>query len=233
MGQAAWPCPVSPNYDYQDLTMTSNEELKHLIRRAESHGAVVDTTLCSQGEREGRQIINSVTIIGLKGCGMHEMPALSAAEVLRSVLPPEQPLKFTRPELADRLDQIAQGITFDETALREAMLVACIPQSSRFACRRYITATQIDMDHIRLQELAIALRAPRTLSFNTGREYAPEGQRIEAQLVNMSFCELLEEDLYVVEVQDLSRGIKGRVQISRFNQEAIMKAYDAGHYSNI
>lgn len=66
--------------------MTSNEELKGLIKKAESLGAHVDVEydMLAMG-CEGRALIVSVQVTGLSGIGPFPMPALAAAERLRSL----------------------------------------------------------------------------------------------------------------------------------------------------
>lgn len=66
--------------------MTSNEELQKLVKRAREAGATVIVTHDAKAlAEEGRQIISSVKVIGMKGCGPYPMPALAAAERLREL----------------------------------------------------------------------------------------------------------------------------------------------------
>jgi hypothetical protein len=213
--------------------MVSNEELKTLIRRAEAQGAIVEIGYDHRAATEGRQVIDTVAIVGLKGCGPHPMSAIGAAERLRGLLAGIDFEPYTQEQLAARVDEIAAGWTYDEAALRQAMCIEGIPQRLRDACRRNMTGKAQDTDHIRLQELAAAIRAPRAISFNTGRQYTAEGQKIEAKLVDVEVCTLFGVDLYVVDFNDTSRQINGRVKIEQFNQAAVMAAYDAGNYKSI
>lgn len=73
----------------------------------------------------------------------------------------------------------------------------------------------------------------KTLRFNTGRQYAPEGQIIEAELLRIEACPILGDDVYAVRFNDVTRGIRGEVQVSDFTQSAIMRQYDAGRYELI
>lgn len=69
--------------------MTSNEELVNLIRRARWQGAIVTVTFDQKAQsEEGREIISTVQIAGLKGCGPHPMSAIAAAERLRECVVP-------------------------------------------------------------------------------------------------------------------------------------------------
>ena len=213
--------------------MVSNEELKTLIRRAEARGAIVDIGYDHRAATEGRQVIDTVAIVGLKGCGPHPMSAVGAAERLRELLAGIDFEPYTEQQLAARLEEIAANWTYDEAALRQAMCIQGIPQRLRDACRRYMTGQGQDTDHIRLHELAAAIRAPRAISFNTGRQYTAEGQKIEAKLVDVEVCTLFGVDLYVVDFHDTSRHIAGRVKIEQLNQAAVMAAYDAGNYQSI
>jgi hypothetical protein len=67
--------------------MTSQQELRDLIRRAQQAGAIVITTTCPAAVLEGRDIITSVKVAGLPGVGPFPMATLTAAERLREVLP--------------------------------------------------------------------------------------------------------------------------------------------------
>lgn len=67
--------------------MTTQKEIRNLIARAEARGAVV-TVQIDEGalEAEGREIIDTVQVVGLKGVGSHPMSLISAAERLREAL---------------------------------------------------------------------------------------------------------------------------------------------------
>lgn len=66
--------------------MTDNAELNALIEKARARGAVVTVTLDPVAKRdEGRDVIDTVQVSGLKGCGPFPMTALGAAERLRLI----------------------------------------------------------------------------------------------------------------------------------------------------
>ena len=66
--------------------MTSNHELLELIAKARHMGAIVNVTHDQVAHIvEGREVIDSVQVIGLKGCGPHAMPPIAAAERLREL----------------------------------------------------------------------------------------------------------------------------------------------------
>lgn len=67
--------------------MTNANELIALITKARRAGVTVLCTYDADAlELEGREIIETVTVIGLKGCGSFPMPAITAAERLRTAL---------------------------------------------------------------------------------------------------------------------------------------------------
>lgn len=67
--------------------MISNAELKALIAKAEAAGATVSVDYDRDAFiNEGREIVEFVTVQGLKGCGLYPMSALSAGERLRQAL---------------------------------------------------------------------------------------------------------------------------------------------------
>jgi len=67
----------------------------------------------------------------------------------------------------------------------------------------------------------------RRISFNTGRHYAADGQHIEAFMVDWRVDEVLEEPRFLVKMWDHSRGLIYIYDLSDFNEERIMLAYDA------
>lgn len=69
------------------------------------------------------------------------------------------------------------------------------------------------------------------IEFNTGRQYAPEGQIIEATVVERTTCPILQCEELVVEFDDKTRHIRGRITCWAFTQEAIMACYDRGYYT--
>jgi hypothetical protein len=67
--------------------MTDQKEIRSLIARAEAKGAVVTVKIDQSAlETEGREIIEEVQVVGLKGVGRYPMSLISAAERLREAL---------------------------------------------------------------------------------------------------------------------------------------------------
>lgn len=67
--------------------MTSTQELNSLIEKARAAGATVNVTHDAAAKsEEGRDIIETVQVIGLRGCGPHPMSPISAAERLRGLV---------------------------------------------------------------------------------------------------------------------------------------------------
>jgi hypothetical protein len=60
---------------------------------------------------------------------------------------------------ADALDAIAQNHLYDEGVLREALAQPNLPEEMAFFLKGYIKGHRAEMAHIRLQEVAIWLRA--------------------------------------------------------------------------
>ena len=72
--------------------MTSTQELQVLAQRARKAGATVVFTMDFATFRdEGREVIESVQVEGLEGCGPHPMGPVAAAERLRELLGPVIP----------------------------------------------------------------------------------------------------------------------------------------------
>lgn len=65
----------------------------------------------------------------------------------------------------------------------------------------------------------------RTIQFNTGREYAEEGQVITARLVHKH-----DDIVCLVEFNDHTRAVYGTLLCTSFTPNAIMHAYDRCHY---
>ncbi|MDA0155444.1 hypothetical protein AB4559_18410 [Vibrio sp. 10N.222.51.C8] len=65
------------------------------------------------------------------------------------------------------------------------------------------------------------------LTFNTGRGYAPDGQRIHATIIDDTEVTLR------VRFSDKTRGIDGEVQVLEFTETAIMREYDSGNYTEV
>lgn len=66
--------------------MVSMEELRILIDKARDKGAAVIVSFDKKAqESEGREIVNTVQVLGLEGCGSYPMTAIAAAERLREL----------------------------------------------------------------------------------------------------------------------------------------------------
>ncbi len=77
----------------------------------------------------------------------------------------------------------------------------------------------------------------KKIEFNTGRGYSKDGQVIKAQEFNtpyedMDFFEDKNLDQYIV-FEDITRGIKGRIDLCRLSELDIMRNYDSGNYENV
>lgn len=67
--------------------MVSNSELRDLVERLRAHGAQVDVTYdAALQASEGRDVIDSVTVAGVRGIGPHPMAPIAAAERIREAL---------------------------------------------------------------------------------------------------------------------------------------------------
>lgn len=67
--------------------MTTQKEIIDLIEKARSLGATVNVTYSEKAKlEEGRDIIQTVQISGLRGCGPHPMAPIAAAEILRTLV---------------------------------------------------------------------------------------------------------------------------------------------------
>lgn len=66
------------------------------------------------------------------------------------------------------------------------------------------------------------------MSFNTGRQYTPQGQETEAKIVSQEICPILGESLWRLRFHDRSRGIYGAVALSEVTLRALMAEYDEG-----
>ncbi len=66
---------------------TTTKELLSLIKKVEAKGATVEIEYDMEALiEEGRSIIESVKITGLKGCGPFAMSPISAAERMRELV---------------------------------------------------------------------------------------------------------------------------------------------------
>ena len=67
------------------------------------------------------------------------------------------------------------------------------------------------------------------MSFNTGRQYTKDGQKLycSGQLVSDGSLEFWD-----IAVYDASRSLVFMPRGTLFTQESIMQAYDSGHYEN-
>ena len=63
--------------------------------------------------------------------------------------------------LADKLDDIALGKQWSESTLVESLDLSFLNQLDKVVITRYINGSQINMDHIRLQDVAIKIRNNR------------------------------------------------------------------------
>jgi hypothetical protein len=94
------------------VTMTNNKELHALVTRACDAGANVLVTYDHAARiSEGRKIIATVQVQGVKGIGPYPMPAIRAAERLRDV--------FGAPDMPDRAehadtDKLARSATLPD-----------------------------------------------------------------------------------------------------------------------
>ncbi|WP_153785262.1 hypothetical protein [Pseudomonas sp. EMN2] len=203
--------------------MISSEELNRLIRRAEAKGALVQVTYdqAAQAE-EGRWIIDSVSVIGLAGMSPFERPALDAGEHLRKALGVEEQFESAVDELPGQLDAIASDATWNGAVLRHVLTLPNIPRDYRECCRRYLNGIRIEGDRFRLQELAIFLRTPKTItcSFN-GRQAHAAWDVIEPSPSDDS-------DLYVVTVT--VGDYHTLMRLPAFTEQSVIKALEGCRY---
>jgi len=68
-----------------------------------------------------------------------------------------------------------------------------------------------------------------SIKFNTGRQYTPEGQTVEAWVVHVDNS-IPEQPLLGVYFNDTSRMISGYVKVRELTERAVMDAYDHGRY---
>jgi len=71
------------------------------------------------------------------------------------------------------------------------------------------------------------------MSFNTGRQYTPEGQEIEARIISQDDCPILNTTVWKLRFIDRSRAICGDVELLEVTQQALMLEYDAGRYTGL
>jgi len=71
------------------------------------------------------------------------------------------------------------------------------------------------------------------MRFNTGRQYAPEGQEIEARILSWRLCPQQGRPVYTLAFLDKSRGICGTLQVAKVNPASLMGEYDAGRYEGL
>lgn len=67
--------------------------------------------------------------------------------------------------------------------------------------------------------------------FNTGRQYTPEGQKIEARIISQDECPVLNTAVWKLRFIDRSRMICGDVELLEVTPQALMLEYDAGRYT--
>ena len=65
-------------------------------------------------------------------------------------------------ELAECLDEIAAGKMWSESALRAAINEPYLSDAEKAALRRYLKGSQTGVDHVTLQDIALAIRNNRT-----------------------------------------------------------------------
>lgn len=66
--------------------MVSQEELHALVKKARDKGAIVNVAYDSLIKRvEGRDIISSIQVIGIKGFGPYPVGPIAFAERMRSI----------------------------------------------------------------------------------------------------------------------------------------------------
>ena len=70
------------------------------------------------------------------------------------------------------------------------------------------------------------------ITFNTGRYYGPDGQVIIAEEFNGPLNYFADDCEQYVIFDDTTRGIKGRIILCELKESSIMRAYDAGNYTD-
>lgn len=70
---------------------------------------------------------------------------------------------------------------------------------------------------------------PNFIEFNTGRQYTPEGQKIEAWIVAVD-SSTPDFPIHLVYFKDTSRMIDGYVRVCRLTEQEVMTEYDNGRY---
>ena len=61
-------------------------------------------------------------------------------------------------ELCETLDAIALGKQWSDSALAEALTKPYLNESEKDVLRRYSNGSQVNMDHVRLQDISITIR---------------------------------------------------------------------------
>lgn len=64
-------------------------------------------------------------------------------------------------ELHEKLDSIASGKRWSEDVLIEALNGPYLDHQERAVLKRYLSGSQVNMDHVRLQNIAIIIRNNR------------------------------------------------------------------------
>ena len=68
-----------------------------------------------------------------------------------------------------------------------------------------------------------------TFTFNTGREYSPDGQIIEVVLINSKVSKFDHHDLFhIIHFNDTTRGITGELSLFDYDQELIKEGFKEG-----
>lgn len=66
--------------------MVSQEEIRDLIAKAKAKGAIVNVSFDRLAKKvEGRDIVSSIQVIGLKGFGHHPVGPIAFAERMREL----------------------------------------------------------------------------------------------------------------------------------------------------
>lgn len=66
--------------------MVSQEEIRSLIKKARANGAIVNVAYDSAAKKlEGRDIVSSVQVIGLRGFGPYPVEPIAFAERMREL----------------------------------------------------------------------------------------------------------------------------------------------------
>jgi hypothetical protein len=91
-------------------TMTDNAELLNLIEGLRLRGAEITVTMDEEAKAEGRELVATVTVSGVRGIGPYPMAPIAAAEAMRAALASiadyEDKLEAKRDRLENRADRL-------------------------------------------------------------------------------------------------------------------------------